>query len=271
MRLLIIIAAACVFATSPSGAQVGTTPPGATPDTLILLRAAAERGEAAAQGLLGVAYANGRWGASRDLAEAARWYRKAATLGHAPSQCLLGDMYRTGAGIAKDEAEAVTLYRASADLGFAPAQHYLGVMLATGQGVRKDLVEAVQWSRKAAEQGHPRAQYTMGQSYRKGEGVPKDEVEAARWYQKAADQGMPGAQYWLAHYYADGAGGLPLDRVHAYMWTLLAAPGITAFRSDRRDLEKLRRALEAKMSAADIAEAAQLAADWRPKAKTFNW
>jgi TPR repeat protein len=56
-------------------------------------------------------------GVSKDLAEAARWYRKAADAGDARGMNNLGGMYEYGAGVSKNVAEAVRWYRKAADLG----------------------------------------------------------------------------------------------------------------------------------------------------------
>ncbi|MFP6733948.1 MAG: hypothetical protein VB959_08920 [Rhodospirillales bacterium] len=51
----------------------------------------AERGEGAAQNMLGDSYRSGN-GVTQDLQETARWYRKAAMQGHGAAQCNLGHM-----------------------------------------------------------------------------------------------------------------------------------------------------------------------------------
>jgi len=57
-------------------------------------RAAAERGDAEAQFNLGVCYKNG-WGVTKDLAEAVRWFRKAARQGDQNAQKILNDLGET--------------------------------------------------------------------------------------------------------------------------------------------------------------------------------
>ena len=42
----------------------------------------------------------------RDYAESARWYRKAADQGFAPSQTVLGTMYALGLGVEKNISKA---------------------------------------------------------------------------------------------------------------------------------------------------------------------
>ena len=75
--------------------------------------------------------------------------------------------------------------RARADQGYAEAQSILGDMYRTGRGVAQDHAEAVHWYRLAAEQGHALAQSNLGVRYATGRGVPQDYAEAVRWYRHA--------------------------------------------------------------------------------------
>ncbi len=120
--------------------------------------------------------------------------RGAAEKGDAQAQFNLGEMYRTGEGVAQDYKEAAAWFRKAADQGLAQAQYDLGVMYHEGKGVAKDRQEAVAWYRRAAEQGFAKAQYNLGLMYDNGEGVAKDDKEAAAWFRKAADQGHAGAR-----------------------------------------------------------------------------
>src|ERR1035438_8547727 len=58
----------------------------------------AKKGDAEAQYCIGKDYANGR-GATRDLVEAVKWYRKAAEQGNADAQNNLGACYYAGEGV----------------------------------------------------------------------------------------------------------------------------------------------------------------------------
>lgn len=55
--------------------------------------------------------------AAKDYDQAARYYRKAADMGHASATFQLGYWYELGLGVLKDEAESVRLYRKAAGLG----------------------------------------------------------------------------------------------------------------------------------------------------------
>ena len=111
--------------------------------------------------------------------------KELAEKGDAISQYNLGWYYANGEGVSKDLAEAAKWYRKSADQGNAYAQYNLGWYYANGKGVSKDLAEAVKWFRKSAEQGYAEAQYNLGVCYYNGEGVLKDLVEAYAYYNLA--------------------------------------------------------------------------------------
>ena len=120
---------------------------------------------------------------------AVQYFFKAAQLGKAVSQRLLGDCYETGLGVTQDYTEAVKWYRKAAEQGDAGAQNSIGVCYELGRGVTKSITEAVKWYRKAVEQGHAGAQYNLGVCYENGRGVTKSISEAVKWYRKAAEQG----------------------------------------------------------------------------------
>jgi uncharacterized protein len=80
-------------------------------------------------------------GLPKNLAEAAKWYRKAADQGLAEAQHNLGAMFAAGAGVLRDPTEAIKWFREAADQGLAQARAHLGVMDQTGDGVRQDFVK----------------------------------------------------------------------------------------------------------------------------------
>jgi uncharacterized protein len=101
------------------------------------------------------------------------------------AQLLLAWMHQHGEGVPEDMAEAAKWCRKAAELGNAKAQHNLGTHYQFGFGVTKDMREAALWYRKAAEQGDPSAQLRLGQMCERGEGVDKDLVQAYAWYLQA--------------------------------------------------------------------------------------
>jgi len=113
-------------------------------------------------------------------------FTRAANKGDASAQIMLGLMYANGQGVAQDYNQAVLWYQKAADQGNAPAQNSLGLAYATGRGVTQDYKQAVAWYRKAAEQGFAPAQFSLGLMYEQGRGVTQDYVEAHKWFNIAA-------------------------------------------------------------------------------------
>ena len=163
------------------------------------------------------------------------------------------DAYNRG-----DFATALREWRPLAEQGDARAQYKLGVLYRKGRGVPQDDVQARQWYEKAAAQGQAKAQYNLGTLYLNGGGVPKDYQQALRWFRLAADQGEAVAQTKIGIMYDDGQ-GVPHDFVQAHKWYSLAAT------NGDKPAAELRDALAKQMTPAQIAEAQQLAREWKPK------
>jgi len=85
----------------------------------------------------------------RDLAAALRWYRLAASRGHAGALFHLGICYDKGRGVAVDAVAAASLFRSAAEAGDARAQCRLGICYERGQGVLRDYGAARHWYAKA--------------------------------------------------------------------------------------------------------------------------
>lgn len=145
-----------------------------------------------------------------------------------------------------------------AKAGHADAQHLLGLMYYMGRGVALDYKTALAWHRKAAEQGKADAQYVVGAMYYTGNAVPADPKTAVFWFRRAAARGHAGAQHALALMYRYHAGGLPHDKVLAYMlWNLAATGG-------NQNAAEQRSAIAKRMTKAQIDEAQDMTRAWKP-------
>jgi TPR repeat protein len=225
-------------------------------------RKAAEQGDAGAQYNLGVLYGQGD-GVPKDLKQAAEWYRKAAEQGYAEAQFLLGRCYSRGEGVPKDLKQETEWYRKAAEQGFADAQKALGICYAQGEGVPADMKEARKWFRKAAEQRYAEEQFSLGVKYSQGEGVPKDIKRAAELWRKSAEQGYALAQQNLGNLYERGE-GVPKDLVQAYMWFNLAAAhvsGISEYSAECRSR------IEREMTPDQIGQAQRMSAAFVQKSE----
>ena len=186
-----------------------------------LARKSAEQGESIGQKVLGFCFSEGL-GTERDFVEGAKWYRKAAEQGDAGAQAHLGLCYAQGQGLAENITEAITWWRKAAELGNALAQSNLGVCYYTGNGVAESKQEAAKWYRKSAEQGNAFAERNLGICYMVGEGVAANKLEAVKWFRKSAEQGDVIAQNNLGICYANGE-GVVKDDVEAVKWFRKAA------------------------------------------------
>ena len=99
----------------------------------------------------------------KDIAQAAKWYRKAAAQGHTPAQINLAMMYIGGDGVKVDLAEARKWFTQAADQGDAEGQVALGMMYALGQGVKADLVQAHKWVTLSSKSGNANATTALEQ------------------------------------------------------------------------------------------------------------
>jgi localization factor PodJL len=152
------------------------------------LRAAAAKGDPAAQYEIAQRYAEGR-GLPLNLTEAADWFERAARQGLAPAQFRLGGFYEKGFGVKKDLDAARRLYSAAADAGNAKAMHNLAVLYAEGIDGKPDYQNAAKWFRKAADYGLSDSQYNLGILYGRGIGMEPNLPEAYKWFTLAARDG----------------------------------------------------------------------------------
>ncbi|EGO62369.1 tetratricopeptide repeat protein [Acetonema longum] len=81
--------------------------------------------------------------------------RQAADKGDAAAQYKLGIAYEEGNGVEKDLAEAIKWWKLSAEQGDSDAQHMMGNVYMFGYGAEKNFPEGLKWWKKAADQGNP--------------------------------------------------------------------------------------------------------------------
>ena len=142
------------------------------------------------------------------------------------------------------------------------AQYTLARMYFAGAGISRDVAEGLRWLRKAAAAGVGAAQYQLGAHYEWGIDVAQDYGAAAEWYRAAADRGLAEAQYRLGLLYMAG-NGVARDLVAAHMWLNLAASRLPPG-DPRNTVTRLREAVGANLTPAQIAEAQRAARNWAP-------
>lgn len=164
--------------------------------------------------------------------------------------------YATGQGASRNDAAAAHWYRLAAGEGHTAASYRLGLSYAEGRGVPRNKALAALWYWQAALQGYAPAQYQLGLEFSTGSGVPRNDAVAARWFRSAAKQGQVQAQAAIGVMYVSGQ-GVSRDPVRGYMWLSLAAHAGDASAGAAMKIIRL------DMTAAQIAEADRLAAEWR--------
>jgi TPR repeat protein len=102
----------------------------------------------------------------------------------------------------KDYAQAIALLKPLAETGDPEAQCLMGNMYHLGLGVAHDLSKAVEWYKKSAEQGYGVASHNLAGIILVGEhGAPPNRRNAECWYEKAREQGFlhtPSSEYLKA-------------------------------------------------------------------------
>jgi localization factor PodJL len=171
-------------ASAPAANGADKTPPALSAG----LRAAAAKGDPAAEFEIAQRYADGR-GVPQNLAEAAEWFERAAKQGLIPAQFRLGALYEKGLGVKKNLETARRLYVAAAEAGNAKAMHNLAVLYAEGLEGKPDYQTATRWFRKASDRGVIDSQYNLAVLYARGIGVETNLAEAYKWFVLAAREG----------------------------------------------------------------------------------
>lgn len=166
---------------------------------------AAELGDAKAQNMVGRCYREG-WGVDKDIFTAFDWYKKAAEQGEATAAYNLAVCYQDGNGITKDVARALYWYEQAAEKGLIAAQLMVGRCYEEGLGTPKDDRRSFIWYERAANQGNAEAQNKIGNCYYSGFGTGTNARKAFEWWKKAADQGLIEAEHSLAWCYKEGFG-----------------------------------------------------------------
>lgn len=120
----------------------------------------AEKGNAEAQGWLGLQYIYGK-GVDLDYSKAAYWFKLAADQGNVTGLNSLGHCLLHGLGVKTDVKEGYKLTKAAADLGDIHAYEGMGYCYYNGVGVIKNKTRAKQWWERAAGGGEKEAKENL--------------------------------------------------------------------------------------------------------------
>ena len=140
-----------------------------------------------------------------------RLLEKAAALGEYSAALGLGNLYRTGNGVAVDVVKGARYTQMAAELGNAEAMSNLGGMYMHGVGVAPDPDKARHWFQRSALAGHPGGQYNYALALLKGIGDKPDFAGFLQWAQVSADKDFLPAMYRIGVFYARPDDGRPPD------------------------------------------------------------
>src|ERR1700722_1119776 len=220
--LLSLLAALCLLYTMSAEAKRDTQ--SEHPSNVAEIQTKAAQGFVKQELELAAAYFAGR-GVSKDPAQAAYWYRKAADQGNPAAQVYLGYLYTAGIGVPRDTAEAIRWYRRAASANSPQAEVNLAGHYMRGDGVKQDTAEALRLLRSAAEKGYGRADAYLGWASYVGSGVPVDHAAAEASFKKGVKRHDPEAECFLAAWDANEPGHAP-DLAHeAKLLRLSASTG----------------------------------------------
>jgi TPR repeat protein len=186
-------------------------------------RRAAEARDAEACIRLGILLLQSAESAAKESELAKGWFEKGVALGNASALYLLAQVREQGLpGLAADAEAARALYRRAADLGHGPSQVRLGNLLAKGIGGEADLKAAIKMYRQAAELGEGEAYFNLAALTQRGEGLEKSETEAFKLFLLAGSRDFEAAANAIGVAYRLGR-GTPTDHVAAIAWFSRAA------------------------------------------------
>lgn len=123
--------------------------------------------------------------------------RRGARAGDARCQFVIGMWSLSGTAMEQDLADGAKWLRKAADQGLPVAQAYYGLLYANGLGVERNEEQAAEWLLSAANSGESMGQAALGVAAFLGDGIPEDRVEAYKWTSLAAEQGNERAAEYL--------------------------------------------------------------------------
>ena len=162
----------------------GEAKPDSHASFLAMLRAHAERGDAAAIGYIGKMYSHGAFGLRKDALDAIEWWTMAAEQGDADSQYDLGRVYYYGDGLEQDKARGILYWQRAAMQGQSDARHDLG--FAELERFNHDL--AVQHWMISAKMGYELSLHNIKEMFMKGHATKAQYAEALLGYRDALEE-----------------------------------------------------------------------------------
>jgi TPR repeat protein len=181
---------------------------------------AANLGFADSQAILGHILCAGN-GCTKDIPAGIAWLQKASEQGHDYADFLLSEIYITGIGVQKNTELGVKHLKRSAENNYPEAQRVLGGLKLVGELTEKDISEGLALLQSASNQSNNEATYEIGKLYETGSYVAKDMALAAQYLELAANNGHVRAMHDIGVFYYNGT-GVGRDVSIANTWYLKA-------------------------------------------------
>lgn len=182
-------------------------------------------GNADAQVLVGHILIKGQAG-HIDAHDAAKWFLKAAALGHTDAMVALGELGLAQRG-GLSSADALNWLTQAANKGRTDAMRALAGMYSKGKGTAPNQARAQQWLTKAANYGDASSERKLGDRF-----FESDPKQALMYYEKAAAQGDSKSAYIAAIMYAENFEITPNSAKAAQLLLQAAEAGIAAAQAD---------------------------------------
>lgn len=129
-----------------------------------------------------VAFKNGEFERAVELLEAL------AEKGDAQALLLMGIAYAHGHGVGRDRKRAQDLLISAGEERAAEQFYYVALRFEKGEVVERDDKDALYWYILAAERGYPKARDVLANAYRYGQyGLSPDPAKAANWAELEPD------------------------------------------------------------------------------------
>lgn len=160
--------------------------------------------------------------------------------------------YRSGSGVEKDGLEAYYFFRRAAEMGLAEAQSILGSIYSFDNEIPKNQKKATHWFLKASKHGDMTAMLNLGTAYKTGAGIAQDNIKAVDCFKKAAQEHeafsdlRESALYSLGQMYRSGLGVTKSNESAYVLWSEAASynflPAIDGLKLLKQDMNEQQRA-----------------------------
>jgi TPR repeat protein len=186
-----------------------------------LYQKAAELGFADSQAIIGNNLCAGI-GCAADIASGIFWLEKSSRQGHTYADFLLSRFYINGIGVSKNHELGIKYLEKSAVNGYSEAQRVLGGIKIVGESSEANVEEGLALLIRSIDQSNTEAMYDLGKIYEAGVYLEKSQSLAAKYLLMAAEYEHVKSMHDIGAMYFNGT-GVPRDVAIANKWYLKAA------------------------------------------------